>query len=211
VTGKVITARVHPTAIVEAGVELGDGTSVWDNVHIRGPSKLGQSCIVGGKSYIAYDVEIGDFVKINSFVYIPAGVTIGRGVMISAGTIFTNDPTPRATDPDLLGLQDSGWQEDHRRTVVEDGASIGAGCRIGPGVTIGAFAMVGMGSVVTKDVPAFHLVVGAPARTVGAVCRCGAVVHRGDMARPVDCDCDRCGRSYRIDAGAVREAERVAG
>jgi acetyltransferase-like isoleucine patch superfamily enzyme len=212
VTGRVVTARVHPTAIVEAGVELGDGTSVWDNVHIRGPARLGRSCIVGGKSYIAYDVDIGDFVKINSFVYIPAGVTIGRGVMISAGTIFTNDPTPRATDPDLLGLADSGWQEeDHKRTVVEDGASIGAGCRIGPGVTIGAFAMIGMGSVVTKDVPAFHLVVGAPARTVGAVCRCGAVVHRGDMARPVDADCGRCGRSYRIEGGAVREAERVAG
>jgi hypothetical protein len=78
-------------------------------------------------------------------------------------------------------------------------------------VTIGAFAMIGMGSVVTKDVPAFHLVVGAPARTAGAVCRCGAVVHRGDMARPVDADCGRCGRSYRIEGGAVREAERVAG
>lgn len=209
-TGRVVTARVHPTAIVEAGVELGDGTSVWDNVHIRSPAKLGRSCIVGGKSYIAYDVEIGDFVKINSFVYIPAGVTIGRGVMISAGTIFTNDPTPRATDPDLQGLQDSGWQQGHKRTVVEDGASIGAGCRIGPGVTIGAFAMVGMGSVVTKDVPAFHLVVGVPARTLGAVCRCGAVVHRGDLARALDTDC-RCGRSYRIEDGAVREAERVAG
>jgi acetyltransferase-like isoleucine patch superfamily enzyme len=206
-----VTARVHPTAIVEAGVELGEGTSVWDNVHIRGPAKLGRSCIVGGKSYIAYGVEIGDFTKINSFVYIPTGVTIGRGVMISAGTIFTNDPTPRATDPDLRGLQDSGWQDGHERTVVGDGASIGAGCRIGPGVTIGAFAMVGMGAIVTRDVPPFHLVIGTPARTAGAVCRCGSVVHRGDLHAAREAECPSCGRVYRIAAGAVLELERVDG
>jgi acetyltransferase-like isoleucine patch superfamily enzyme len=165
---------------------------------------------VGGKSYIAYDVEIGDFTKINSFVYIPTGVTIGRGVMISAGTIFTNDPTPRATDPELRGLQDSGWQEGHERTYVGDGASIGAGCRIGPGVTIGEFAMVGMGAIVTKDVAPFHLVIGAPARSVGAVCRCGAVVHRGDLSLARNVRCAQCGRDYRIDGGAVREMERVS-
>ncbi len=205
-----MSVRIHPTAIVEEGVQLGDGTSVWDNVHIRGPAKLGRSCIVGGKSYIAYDVEIGDFTKINSFVYIPTGVTIGRGVMISAGTIFTNDPTPRATDPELKGLQDSGWQEGHERTVVGDGASIGAGCRIGPGVTIGEFAMVGMGAIVTKDVAPFHLVIGAPARSVGAVCRCGAVVHRGDLGPARNVRCPQCARDYRIDGGAVREMERVS-
>ena len=206
-----MTVRIHPTAIVEAGVELGEGTSVWDNVHIRGPSRIGRSCIVGGQSYIAYGVEIGDFTKINSFVYIPTGVSIGRGVMISAGTIFTNDPTPRATDPDLKGLQDSGWQDGHERTVVEDGASIGAGCRIGPGVTIGAFAMVGMGAIVTRNVAPFHLVIGAPARTVGVVCRCGSVLHRGDLSAARDAECPSCGRAYRIEAGAVLERERVDG
>jgi UDP-2-acetamido-3-amino-2,3-dideoxy-glucuronate N-acetyltransferase len=206
-----VSVRIHPTAIVEPGVELGEGTSVWDNVHIRGPARIGRSCIVGGKSYVAYGVEIGDFTKINSFVYIPTGVTIGRGVMISAGTIFTNDPTPRATDPDLLGLQDSGWQASHETTVVEDGASIGAGCRIGPGVRIGAFAMVGMGAIVTKDVAPFHLVIGTPARAVGAVCRCGGVVHRGDLGPAREAECPSCRRAYRIAGGAVLELERVAG
>lgn len=206
-----MTVRIHPTAIVEEGVELGDGTSVWDNVHIRGPARLGRSCIVGGKSYISYGVEIGDFVKINSFVYIPVGVTIGNGVMISAGTIFTNDPNPRATDPELHGLQDSGWQDWHERTLVDDGASIGAGCRIGPGVTIGAFAMVGMGAIVTKDVAPFHLVIGIPARTAGAVCRCGCVLRHGDLGGTHDAECRSCGRRYEINAGNVREAEKVFG
>ena len=204
-----MTVRVHPTAIVESGVELGEGTSVWDNVHIRGPARLGKSCIVGGKSYIASGVEIGDFVKINSFVYIPTGVTIGNGVMIAAGTIFTNDPNPRATDPDLLGLQDSGWQDNHERTIVSDGVSFGAGCRIGPGVTIGRFAMVGMGAIVSRDVAPFHLVLGTPARTVGVVCRCGCVIRRGDLDGMWNVSCARCARTYRIQNGVVSELVEV--
>lgn len=205
-----MTVRVHPTAIIEPGVELGEGTSVWDCAHIRGPARLGRFCIVGGKSYIGSGVEIGDFVKINSFVYIPTGVTIGTGVMIAAGTIFTNDPNPRATDPDLQGLQYSGWQDSHERTVVADGVSFGAGCRIGPGVTIGTFAMVGMGALVTRDVAAFHLVVGGPARSVGAVCRCGDVIHRGDLSAARDVACPRCARAYSIQDGKVNEHVEIA-
>ena len=76
-----MNARIHPTAIVDGGVEIGDGTSVWDNVHIRGPSRIGRNCIIGGKSVIAYGVEIGDRVKINAFVYVPTGVTtFGRKI-----------------------------------------------------------------------------------------------------------------------------------
>ena len=113
-----MTYKVHPTAIVEDGVSIGEDTSIWDNAHIRGPAKIGRSCIVGGKSLISYGVEIGDFVKINSFVYIPTGVTIERGAMISAGTIFTNDRNPRATDPDFEGLQSSGPTETTLHTTV---------------------------------------------------------------------------------------------
>ncbi len=205
-----MNVRIHPTAIVEAGVEIGDGSSVWDNVHIRGPSRIGASCIIGGKSYIAYDVEIGDLVKINSFVYIPTGVSIGRGAMISAGTIFTNDHLPRATDPELTMLQDSGPQDSLRRTRVGQGATIGAGCRIGSDLTIGDFAMVGMGSTVTKDVPAFHMVVGSPARTRGAVCRCGTVVFRGDLSAESEAACPSCGRRYHVKDGTVRELAPAA-
>ena len=94
-------ARIHPTAIIEDGDEIGRGTSVWDNVHIRGPARIGKGCIIGEKTYIAYGVTIGDLVKINAFVYICTRVTIERGVMIAAGTTFTNDIYPRATEPDL--------------------------------------------------------------------------------------------------------------
>ena len=118
---------VHPTAIIEEGVRLGAGTSVWDSVHIRRDTVLGDECIVGGKSTIAYEVQIGHRVKINSMVYICYGVTIEDGVMISAGTIFTNDVFPRATTPDLTQLRGSDPDEETQETLVAAGATIGAG------------------------------------------------------------------------------------
>ena len=93
--------RLHSTAMVEDSVAIGENTAVWNHVHIRGPARIGRDCIIGEKTYIAYDVAIGDRVKINAFVYICAGVTIENGVMVSAGTVFTNDLYPRTTDPDL--------------------------------------------------------------------------------------------------------------
>jgi len=170
--------RIHPTATIEDGVEIGRGSSVWDNVHIRHDAKLGEECIVGGKSLIAYEVEIGNRVKINSNVYICYGVTIEDGVMISAGTIFTNDRFPRATTPDLTQLRGSDPDEETLLTRVCAGATIGAGCIIGSDLRIGRFAMVGMGSVVTRDVPDFHLVIGSPCRSIGFVCRCGQLVAK---------------------------------
>ncbi|MGI9609961.1 MAG: acyltransferase, partial [Acidimicrobiia bacterium] len=149
---------IHPTALIEEGVELGPGTSVWDNVHIRGPATIGSDCIVGEKTYIAYGASIGDRVKINAFVYICTGVTIEDGVMVSAGTTFTNDRYPRATSSDLTALRSSDPDEDTLETVVREGATIGAAATIGPGIEIGRFAMVGMGSVVTRSVPEFSLV-----------------------------------------------------
>lgn len=201
------TVRVHPTAIVEEGVVLGPGTSVWDSVHIRRGARLGDECIVGEKTYIAYDVHIGHRVKLNAMVYICYGVTIEDGVMVSAGTIFTNDAFPRATTPDLLELRGSDPDEETRLTRVAAGATIGAGCTIGSDLRIGRFAMVGMGSVVTRDVPDFHLVVGNPARSIGAVCRCGRPVARWPAGQPVDqdADCLTCSRRYRILDGKVTE------
>ena len=159
---------------------LGDGTSVWDNVHIRHGAQLGEECIVGGKTYIAYDVRIGNRVKINAMVYICNAVTIEDGVMISAGVIFTNDRFPRATTTDLTQLRSSAPDEHTLPTLVREGATIGAGAIIGSDLTIGRFAMVGMGSVVTRSVPDFHLVVGNPARSIGCVCRCGEPLVKWD-------------------------------
>lgn len=206
-------ATIHPTAIIEDGIEFGAGTRVWDNVHIRRNARLGEECIVGEKSYIAYDVAIGNRVKINAMVYICYGVTIEDGVMISAGTIFTNDQFPRATTSDLQELRSSDPDEETHGTLICAGATIGAGCVIGNNLSIGRFAMVGMGSVVTHSVPDFHLVVGNPARSVGCVCRCGQPLLKWNPRETISCEtlhCRKCGAAYLIEEGQVREAASAA-
>jgi UDP-2-acetamido-3-amino-2,3-dideoxy-glucuronate N-acetyltransferase len=203
-----MSIRLHPTAIVEDDVTIGDGSAVWDNVHIRHSTRLGEQCIVGEKTYIAYGVRIGHRVKINAQVYICTAVTIEDGVMISAGTIFTNDRFPRATTPDLKQLRPSEPDEHTLPTLVREGATIGAGCVIGNDLVIGRFAMVGMGSLVTKSVPDFHLVLGHPAVSVGCVCRCGQLLRRFEPdAQPVQSACSACGLRYAIHGREVLELE----
>ncbi len=202
--------NVHPTALIEDGVEIGDGTAVWDHVHVRGPARIGRDCIVGEKTYVAYGVEIGDRVKINAFVYLCTGVTIEDGVMVSAGVIFTNDRFPRATTPDLSALRSSEPDESTLPTLVREGATVGAGAVIGCGLEIGRFAMIGMGSVVTRTAGDFQLLLGNPARAAGAVCRCGQPVARwppGDLPEDRLAACAACDRRYRILGGQVTEIE----
>jgi len=204
----VTAATVHPTAEIERGVEIGTGAAIWSHVHVRGPARIGDDCIVGEKSYIAYGVTVGDRVKINAFVYVCTGVAIEDGVMVGAATVFTNDRYPRATTPDLDGLLASGPGEATQHTVVREGASIGARCVIGGDLEIGRFAMVGMGSTVTRSVPPFHLVVGSPAVSIACVCRCGEPFLRfAGAAAPDACaaECPRCARRYRVEAGTVSE------
>ncbi len=201
--------RLHPTAIVEGGVTIGDGSSVWDAVHIRGPATtIGEDCIVGEKTYIAYGVTIGHRVKINAFVYICTAVTIEDGVMISAGTTFTNDRYPRAATSDLTKLRPSDPDEHTLATVVRAGTTIGARATIGPGIELGRFSMVGMATTVTRSVPDFHLVVGHPARTAAAVCRCGEPFARaadGVLPDSDDVECAACGLRYAIADNRVSE------
>ncbi len=205
-TTAVKAPSVHPTALVEEGVEIGPGSAIWDSVHIRRGARLGEECIVGEKTYIAYDVRIGHRVKINAMVYVCAAVTLEDGVMVSAGTIFTNDRFPRATTTDLRHLRPSAPDEHTRPTRVREGATIGAGCTIGNDLEIGRFAMVGMGSVVTKSVPDFHLVLGHPAATVGCVCRCGHLLARWtEKPDAFSAECGACGLRYAIEARVVRE------
>ena len=204
-------ARVHPTALVEDGVVLGHDTSVWDGVHIRHGATLGHHCIVGEKSYIAYDVVIGNYVKINAVVYICANVAIGDFCMISAHTVFTNDRFPRSGNRELTGLETSDVTEETLTTRLERGVTIGANATIGPGLTLGEFSMIGMGSVVTRDVPPFALVHGSPARIAGWLSACGHPLLRGaDLGTGAgegsgvaavrrDLHCERCGRNYRFD------------
>ncbi|MBW4516440.1 MAG: N-acetyltransferase [Timaviella obliquedivisa GSE-PSE-MK23-08B] len=202
-----MVAKIHPTAIIEEQVQIGAHTSVWDNVHIRHSTQIGEQCIIGEKTHIAYGVKIGDRVKINAFVYICNAVTIEDGVMISAGTIFTNDRFPRATTSDLQQLRSSDPDEHTLPTLVKAGATIGAGCTIGNDLLIGRFAMVGMGSLVTRSVPDFHLVIGTPARSVGAVCRCGQLLMRFPEVAQFEktLSCSRCGLKYQIASQDVTE------
>ncbi len=205
-----MAVRVHPSAIVEDNVSIGEGTSIWDNVHIRHSTKIGEECIVGEKTYIAYDVHIGDRTKINAFVYICNAVTIEDGVMISAGTIFTNDRFPRATTSNLKQLRPSDPDEHTLPTLVKSGATIGAGCIIGNDLTIGRFAMVGMGALVTKSVPDFHLVIGHPAKSVGCVCRCGEPLVKFSTYEVVNISeihCSACGLPYAITNNMVTELD----
>ena len=197
---------IHPTALVEPGVRIGENTRIWDNVHIRNGAEIGHDCIVGEKTYIAYDVKIGNYVKLNASVYICALVTIEDLVMISAHTVFTNDKFPRAFPPSLSGLASSAVNEETLPTLVKRGVTIGANATIGPGITLGEFAMIGMGSVVTKDVPPYALVHGNPARVRGQVCTCGPFLgESGMIARAGEVTCERCGREYIFRDGKFTE------
>jgi len=204
-----VSTRIHPTAHVEDGVSIGPGTCIWEHVHVRAPARIGAECIVGEKSYVAYGVTIGDRVKLNAFVYVCTGVTLEDGVMVAAGSVFTNDRFPRATTPDLRALRPSEPDEATRPTRVCAGATLGARSVIGCDLTIGRFAMVGMGSVVTRSVPDFHLVLGHPARSVGIVCRCGEPLLRfaraGQPPESFERRCRACGLAYAGEAGKLQE------
>jgi UDP-2-acetamido-3-amino-2,3-dideoxy-glucuronate N-acetyltransferase len=201
----VSSARVHPTALIEEGVEIGEEAAIWDSVHIRGPGTIiGSSVIIGEKTYIAPHVRIGDRVKINAFVYICAGVTIEDGVMISAGTIFTNDRFPRATDSNLSELLSSEVPPDMPRTRVAGGATIGAGAIIGPGVEIGRFAMIGMGTVLTGSVGDHMLVYGNPGRVAGLVCACGHPWTKETPVGNLHGPCANCGLTLDWSDGICR-------
>ena len=159
------TAEVHPTA------QIGPETKIWHQAQVREGARVGANCIVGKGVYIDSGVVIGDNVKIQYAVIIPRGVTIENGVYIGPHVCLTNDKLPRAINPDGTLKQDTDWEVGRIRVCY--GASIGAGAIVLPNVTIGRFAMVGAGALVTRDVPDHGLVVGVPARLVGYVCQCG--------------------------------------
>ncbi len=149
----------HKSACVQTS-DIGDGTVIWHFAHVREKSKIGKNCIIGKSSYIGTEVEIGDNCKIQNFASIYKGVTLGKNVFIGPHVCFTNDKYPRAEI----------WNDEKlKKTVVKDGASIGANSTIIAGVTIGEYAMVGAGSVVTKDVDDYELVIGNPAKMYAKV------------------------------------------
>lgn len=150
---------IHPNALVEPGAQIGPGTRVWANVHILPKARIGCDCNVCDFTFIENDVVIGDRVTIKSGIYLWDGARIGDDVFLGPNVVFTNDLRPRSRQyPDSFG-----------ELVIEQGASIGANTTLISGIRIGRYAMVGAGSVVTRDVPAFALVYGNPARQRGWV------------------------------------------
>lgn len=203
-----VRPSIHPTAIIEAGVKIGAATQIWDCVHIRHSAQIGEQCIIGEKTYVAYGVSIGNRVKINAFVYICNNVTIEDGAMISAGVIFTNDRFPRATSSDLRRLRSSEPDEHTLSTLVCEGATIGARCTVGCSLSIGRFAMIGMGSVITTSVPDFALAFGNPARVAGYVCRCGNPLLRFSGKSPTkraQFTCSDCRLLYKLTNSTLIE------
>lgn len=162
---------IHPSADVSPQAVIGSGVRIWHQAQVRERAHIGANCIIGKGAYIDFDVSIGANVKIQNGVYVYHGVTIEDGVFLGPGVCLTNDKLPRAINPDGALKSDADWQVS--LTLVKQGASLGACSVILPGVTIGRFALIGSGAVVTRDVPDHGLVYGNPARLHGYVCRCG--------------------------------------
>jgi len=162
---------IHSTAIVSPQAHVGEGTKIWHQAQVREGATLGRNCILGKGAYIDSNVTVGDNVKIQNGASVYHGVTLEDGVFAGPGVVLTNDKFPRAINPDGTLKSDDDWEVSP--TLVRRGASLGAGAVILPGVTIGQFAMVAAGAVVTRDVPDYGLVMGNPARLRGFVCTCG--------------------------------------
>lgn len=166
-----MVVRIHPTADVSNEAVIGEGTSIWHQCQIRPGARIGSNCILGKGVYIDNDVVIGDNVKIQNYVSVFHGVTIEDGVFIGPHVCFTNDMKPRAINPDGTIKSASDWKVS--QTLVRMGAAIGANSTIRCGIIINQWAMIGSGSVVTRDIPAYGLVFGNPASIRGFVCPCG--------------------------------------
>ncbi len=158
---------IHPTASVSPKAQLGQGTKVWINVQIRENAVIGENCIISKDVYIDHTVNIGDRCKIQNSVSVYHGVTIGNDVFVGPNACFTNDRVPRAFNAD--------WKI--TPTFVKDGASIGANSTLICGITVGEYAMVAAGSVVTRDVEPYALVMGNPARPVARIDKAGNKVE----------------------------------
>lgn len=189
--------QVHPSAIVDDGAEIGAGSRIWHFVHVCGGARIGEGVSLGQNVFVGNKVVIGDRCKIQNNVSVYDNVTLEDGVFCGPSMVFTNVHNPR-------GLVER--KDEYRDTLVRHGATLGANCTVVCGVTIGTFAFVGAGAVVTKDVPDFALMTGVPARQVGWMS-----AHGERLDLPLEgegaCTCPHTGDTYRLEGGVVTRKE----
>jgi UDP-2-acetamido-3-amino-2,3-dideoxy-glucuronate N-acetyltransferase len=180
---------IHPSAIVDPGANIGVGTKVWHHAHVMAGANIGERCVLGQNCFVASTARVGDGCRVQNNVSLYDGVVLERDVFVGPSAVFTNVSRPRAAF--LRGP--AGFEP----TVVGEGATIGANATVVCGVVIGRGAFVGAGAVVTRDVPAFALVLGVPARVRGWVCACGESLPGGPDLPGEPVRCGACGRHYR--------------
>lgn len=161
---------IHESSYVDDGAKIGKDTKVWYFCHIQAGAQIGNKCTIGQNVNISSNVIIGNDVKIQNNVSVYEGVEVGDGVFLGPSCVFTNDLTPRARYPK--------GHENYKKTIVKEGASIGANATVVCGHTIGKYAMIAAGAVVTKNVPDFALVAGVPARVIGKVDEKGNIIEK---------------------------------
>jgi len=177
---------IHESSYVDEDVRIGAGTKVWHFCHIQSGAVIGENCSLGQNVYVGRDVHIGNNVRIQNNVSVYEGVELEDDVFCGPSCVFTNVTAPRVKFP---------AEGKYLRTLVREGASLGANCTVVCGHTIGRSAMVAAGSVVTGDVGDFALVAGVPARQIGWVCECGKRLTKQSDASLMKCD---CGREYEL-------------
>lgn len=187
----------HPSAIVDAGARIGDGTKIWHFSHVMPGASIGGGCSLGQNVFIASGVSIGDGAKIQNNVSVYEGVRLEDDVFCGPAMVFTNVVNPRSHVP---------RKNEYRATNVGRGATFGANCTVVCGHDVGRYAFVAAGAVVTKDVPDFALVMGVPGRVVGYVCRCGVRLALSTTARARTLGCAACGARYRWSGKTLKEA-----
>jgi UDP-2-acetamido-3-amino-2,3-dideoxy-glucuronate N-acetyltransferase len=187
---------VHPSSYVDDGAEIGEDTRVWHFTHVMGGARIGRRCNIGQNVVISPDVVIGDDVKIQNNVSVYTGVVLEDAVFCGPSMVFTNVVNPRSH---------VSRKHEYRTTLVRKGATLGANCTILCGHTVGRYAFVGAGAVVTRDVPDYALVLGNPARLTGWMCECGVKIAAGP-AMPAEAACAACGAFYASADGVLVRA-----
>jgi UDP-2-acetamido-3-amino-2,3-dideoxy-glucuronate N-acetyltransferase len=190
---------ILPTADVDSRAVIGAGTTVWHLAQVREEARLGRDCIIGRGAYVGPGVIIGDRVKLQNYALVYEPARLGDGVFIGPAAVLTNDLFPRSVDPAGQVKRPGDWEA--RGVVIHEGASVGARAVILPGCEIGRWAMIAAGAVVTRDVPAFALAVGAPARRAGWVGRAGVRLTAGGEGA---WHCPQTGERYLESDGTLR-------